>query len=64
MKTVKCKGYYGPYTWEQTVYMDEEDDRDPVKVAIAQLRKDGHMTLGMASVGGKVVSITDTNEEE
>ena len=56
MRIIKCAGYYGQYTWEKTLYLDDDDDRDPVKVAIAELRREGHMTLGMATCNGHVVS--------
>ena len=55
MRVIHCEGYYGSYTWKKTVYMSDDDDRDPVQVAISQLRREGHMSLGMASCGGHIV---------
>lgn len=55
MWEVICKGYYGSYTWNETVWMDDDDDRDPIAVARHQMQGRGEMSLGMASFGGRVV---------
>ena len=64
MRIYKLKGYYGSYTWEKTVYMSDDDERTPLQVAKSRLREEGHLTLGMASFGGKVVSTEYVPDED
>lgn len=49
------KGHYGSYNINDTVFLSEEDERDPKDVLWARYRRQGLMTLPMASTNLKVV---------
>lgn len=58
------QGYYGPYTINDTVTLSDEDERDPKEVLWSRYRREGLLTLPMASQSLKVVNRQEVPSEE
>ncbi len=56
------KGHYGSYNINDTVILSDEDSRDPKEVLWARYRRQGLLTLPMASTGLKVVKREELSE--
>lgn len=60
------KGHYGSYDINDTVTLSDDDDRDPKAVLWARYRRQGLLTLPMASTSLRIVkqeALSDDEEE-
>lgn len=55
---------YGTYSGERMVRLDDDDERDPVDVMWAQMRRRGELTLGMAHMSAKVIDKKEIDDGE
>ena len=58
------KGNYGSYTINDTVVLSDEDERDPKEVLWSRYRREGLLTLPMASKSLKVVDQQELSAED
>jgi hypothetical protein len=58
------QGHYGSYTIKDTVLLSDEDERDPKDVLWAKYRRQGLLSLPMASKSLKVVDKEELPDED
>lgn len=55
---------YGSYSGTHNVYLDDEDDSAPIDVMWAQMRREGLLTLPMATTSARIVEQEEIDDEE